>query len=283
MFALVGLAWIAHAGAAGREQEYLICERPAQLVVLNRYQQNLTSDERTILQPFVPMKVLSSQDMLGDGFTPCTRVELSGAVFFLVRENSNRLAGADRAGAMRTHKGVSHPRDTVLVLKAGEVQFSAASGAKHEALAAGEKIVRFFTQGTRTYVRRSSGTNSYGWVTLSPGTEDRLWTLSRVAPTAGSAVPVRIIDSVQASLTRTNTLLSSLYTYFNQRTSKHRAIPRWQMEPEGTVLRCTLLGASPERDFPQSTRYLVRELENHVLGSNLEVSPYPEGIEIRPK
>jgi hypothetical protein len=280
---LISLARIAHAGAGSGQEEFLICERPAQLVVLNRYQQSLTPNEKTLLQPFVPMKILRSQDLLGDGFTPCMRIELNGAVCFLVRENSIRLAGAARAGEIRTYLGSALPRDTVHILKAGGLQFSAADGAREDILAAGERIVRFFTRDNQTYVRRSAGTHSYGWVNLSPGAEDRLWTLAHVAPSVGSAVPVRIIDSVQASLARTNILLSNLFAYFNGRTSRRLATPRWQLEPEGTVLRCTLVGGSPERDFPESTRYLVRELENHVLGTDLEVHAYPEGIEIRPK
>ena len=122
----IGLARIAHAGVGNGQEEFLICERPAQLVVLNRYQQSLTPNEQTLLQPFVPMKILRSQDLLGDGFTPCMRVELNGGVYFLVRENSTRLAGAARAGALRTYQGVAHSRDTVHVLKAGGLQFSAA-------------------------------------------------------------------------------------------------------------------------------------------------------------
>jgi hypothetical protein len=279
----VSLAGLAQAWAGRGSDEFLIVERPARLVVLNRYQQNLTPNELTLLQPFVPMKILRSRDLLGDGFTPCTRVEIGGTEFFLIREDAGLLAGETHAGALTTTAGFSHPWDTVHVLRNGGLRFSAPSGQGESFLAAGERIVRIFTHSGRTYVKRSGGARVYGWVNLAPDAEGRLWSLSHLVPTAESTIPVRIRDSVQAALSRTNALLVNLYAYFNGTSRQHRATPRWQMEPEGTVLRCTLLDGSPERDFAESTRYLVRELENHVLGTDFGVFQYPRGIEIRPK
>jgi hypothetical protein len=279
----VALAGLMQAWAGSGSDEFLIVEHPGRLVVLNRYQQNLTPDELSVLQPYVPMKILKPRDTLGDGFTPCTRVAIGGKEYFLVRENPGRLAGEVNAGALKTFVGSSHPWDTVHVLRNGGLRFSDASGQGESFLAAGERIVRIFTQSGQTYVKRSGGTRIYGWVNLAPGSEGRLWSLSHLVPRVESTVPVRITDSVQASLSRTNALLVNLYAFFNSRSRQHRATPRWRLEPEGTVLRCTLLDGSPERDFPESTRYLVREIENDVLGTDFSVYRYPGGIEVRPK
>lgn len=273
----------ARAGTGSGSDEFLIAERPARLAVLNRYQQNLTPGEQMVLQPFVPMKVLKTRDLLGDGFTSCARVEIGGAEYYLVREDRGRFAGEADAGAYRTYVGVSHPYDTVHVLKDRAVRFSAADAIGEGFLAAGERLVRIFTRAGQTYVKRSGNSHVYGWVSLEPATKGRLWSLSRPVRTAVTSAPARVRDSIQTALSRTNVLLANLFACFNARSQQHRLTPRWQMEAEGTVLRCTLADGSPERDFPESTRYLVREIENQVLGSDLSVIQSPGGIEIRPK
>lgn len=279
---LVGPLRGATANAGTDPDQFLVVERPAQLMLLNRYQQNLNPRELVLFQPFTPLKILRTRDLLGDGFTPCMRVELEGVEYYLIRETNGRLAGEGLAGKQRLYQGLALPYDTVRVLSNG-LSFVGADGSGGTVVRAGEMLIRVFSSAGMTYVKRAGAQKVYGWVTLTASRAQRDWSLQRHVPVEETTIPGHVRDSVQALIARTNSLLANLFVYFKGRTGRARETPRWQMETSPAALRCTLLGGSPDRDFPESTRYLVRDLETFILGTNLGVFRSSGSIEIRPR
>lgn len=262
--------------------ELLIVERPTRLTVLNRYQQTLATAEKSVLQPFVPMVVVQAHDMLGDGFTPCMRVRINGTEFFLVRDAAGRLAGETQAGTVTSFEGTHHAGDTLLVLRTGVLVFRPPGAQRTILLGGGERIVRIFSRGTQTYVRRATGVDAYGWVDLTPSTEGRVWGPTRLAATLPSTVPPSVVDQVRSALSRTNAKLTGIFQLLAVRGDGRRAVPQWEAQPEGNVVRCTLVGGSTVRDLPESTRYLMREIEDRIAGSGFRTVAATDGFEVRP-
>jgi hypothetical protein len=270
-------------GWAGTMEEFLLVEHPDRLLILNRYQQNLVHEDATALEPFSPLRVLKSRDLLGDGFTPCMRVEIDGVDFFLIRERDGRLVGETRAGLVRSHSGELLPRDTLHVLKGGALQIAPPEGQGGHFLGAGDRIIRLFFSDGRTYVKCPGHSPAYGWVTLLPGMANIQWGMTRAVSSVESLIPPSIRDSVQTALTRANAVIASLFSFFNTHSGQDRRAPQWRLDVAQSSLVCTLLNGSPERDFPESTRYLAKDLQNFVLGTEFAVFRSPGTIEIRPK
>ncbi len=268
---------------AARSEELLLVERPSRLVVLNRYQQTATTAEKGLLSPFVPMRVLKKADLLGDGFTSCTRVQVAGQEFFLLRDASGRLVGEAQAGTIGSFEGRFQSGDTVSVLRGGALRFLPAGDTREIPLAAGERLIRIFTQGGRTYCRRSGGTQPYGWLELPMGAQGRTWAAVRQVPAAPSEIPSRVAEVVRAAVTRTNTRFTDLFAFFNKGSERQRPVPRWDVSIEGSVLRCSLHGASPSRDVPESTQYLMKTIEEKLPGSGFRVFSAADGFEVRPE
>jgi hypothetical protein len=84
-------------------------------------------------------------------------------------------------------------------------------------------------------------------------------------------------------VSRTNSKLTNLFAFFNARSPRHRATPRWEAVADGTVLRCTLHGAAADQEFPESTRYLMRDIQERIPGSGFHVFPAVDGFEVRPE
>lgn len=269
-------------GTAQGKGELLIVERPTRLTVLNRYQQNVTAAEKAMFQPYVPMVVVKRQDILGDGFTPCMRVEIGGREFFLVRDGSGRLVGEAQAGMVSTFEGTIHAGDTISVLRSGAITFTAAGAKSTILLGAGERFVRMFSRGSQTYVRRSTGAAPYGWVDLTPSTGGSSWGSARLAAALPSTVPPRIMEQVRSALSRTNSRLTAVFAFLAAQGKGRRAAPRWEIQPEGNLLRCTLLGGSALHDLPESTRYLMRDVQERIAGSGFRTVAGTDGFEVRP-
>ncbi len=283
LWASVSIIFSPETSALPRVGQFLIVERPGRLHALNGYQQDLTAQDSLVLQPFVAMRIVKDHDLLGDGFTPCMSVEIQGRPYYLIRGNDGFLAGERQAGRVERISGRLLESDTVRVLRGGILQLIVPNGRGGRRLGAGELLIRLLVSQGRTYVRSTGKFPAFGWVTLSTGSEGRLWKPLQVWPTEGSVMTARVRDSVQAILSRTNGVLSSLFRFFNRREAENKLAPQWRLQASGDSLLCTLVGGSPEDQYPVSTRYLAKDLEIAVLGTDLEVLRFPGGIEIRPK
>ena len=199
-----------------------------------------------------------------------------------MREGSGRLVGEAQAGRIALWEGTFQAGDTVRVLRGGALHFTPAGDPRDILLGAGERLVRIFTRSKQTYVRRSGGTQPFGWVEFTASTEGREWAPSRLAPPAPSVVPPPVAEVVSAAVARTNAKLAGLFTFFNARSTSQKTTPRWDMVPDGTVLHCTLRGGSADREFPESTRYLMRDIQDKIPGSGFRVFPSTDGFEVRP-
>jgi hypothetical protein len=283
VFLCATLSFETHAAPEGGGDQFLIVERPDRLLALNGYQQNLSPQNRLVFQSFIPIRILKDRDVLGDGFTPCMRVDIEGALYFLIRDGNGALTGAQHAGMLTTVRGTLLRRDTVNVLKGGAIVLASPDGRREQPLTIGERMIRVFSSEGKTYVKCPGRSPAYGWVTLAPAAEGKQWGRAHRVSTAESMIPGHVRDSVRTALVRTNTLLSSLYRFFNVKGGENRPTPHWQLDVSRVSLLCTLVGASPERDFPQSTRYLLKDLQNYLLGTGFGVFQSSDGIEIRPK
>jgi hypothetical protein len=277
------VAAVSWAEARAAEGELLLVERPANLVVLNRYQQNITAAEKALFVPFVPMIVTKRHDVLGDGFTRCARVRLGGGEYFLVRDGSGRFAGEARAGGVTSYEGTVLAADTINVLRSDGLRFASADGRGVSAPSAGERLIRIFRRGDRTYVRRAVGGQAYGWADLESADEGRVWARAHGASRMFTTVPSKVTGAVRASLSRANQKLANLFAFFNGRATSRKPVPYWELSPAGSILRGALVNGSAERDFPESSRYLVRDIEHGIAGSGFRVFASADGFEVRPE
>jgi hypothetical protein len=281
---LILVLWIVPGRTAKAEEAvFVVVEHPANLFIYNRYQQILSAQDRSALVPFEPIRVIDALAVLGDGITPCMKVEMHGDVHYVLLEAEGRLAGEAHAGVIKSYPGAHPLADTILVMQNGSLRFEPAGSTAATFLHAGERLTQIFRYGSKTFVHRQTSPNVYGWVNLRNSDENRLWR-TVVEVTAGrSAITGRIRDSVASRVARVNSILAGLFNYFNRTTPHPRPIPRWTAEASDSTITCTIEAVNSPDFYRESTHYFARELENVVLGSGLEVSSSSGKIVIRPK
>lgn len=272
-----------NAQPAGASVTFLVIERPGNLVIYNEYQQTLSAKDRGALIPYVPMQVVSSRTLLGDGITGCMKVEIGGSAYFLLLEDEGRLAGESRAGTLRSYSGAQPVTDTVVVMRGGSLEFESAGTTAAAFLPAGERLKQCFRHAARTYVLRLTSQPVYGWVTLKEGDENRLWKIDRGIPIAGSIISGGVRDSVAARVAGVNNIIARLFDYFNRSATRPQPVPHWTVESTESAITCVFETAGSPEAYRESTHFFARELESLVLGSGLEVLASSGKIVIRPK
>jgi hypothetical protein len=280
---LVMLAALCYpAGRLFAASTFVVAERPDRLLIYNKYQQQITARERAMLVPFVPMRVVRNNDVLGDGFTPCMTVEIGGELFYVARGREGELTGSEHAGAIRRFTAGVDLGDTILVLSNSAFQLDSPVGDGRRPIRRGERFVRYFQDGDRTYVGSVDGKPAYGFVQLPASSRGRSWEVDRSVVAEGPVeIPPRVLTAVQENIEEVNGVYRNLYVFFNKQTGDQRPIPRWTVNSSRRTIVCTLTNRPSGADLTVSTRYLLKDLENATLGTTLKVTGTPDRIEIR--
>jgi hypothetical protein len=268
-------------GACGRPAaEFLIVERPANLSVLNSYEQEATAAERAFLRPFAPLRVLDADILLSDGFTRSMRIEVGGEVLFLLLDEQGALAGHGAPGLVRTHSLAVPLGDSIVVLRGEKLTFSP-SGGPSRTLSAGEHLVRVFRSRQQTYCAIGGASPEYGWVDFSSVPEGTAWKRLEGGVAPQAAITPDAVTKIRNRLSGVNRVLQSLYSRFNAETGRTDPAPHWEMNTTERGIVCALTGTVRPGLFAQSTEILSREIQNIVLGSGVRVETGPGSIQLR--
>jgi hypothetical protein len=265
--------------AAGERADFLVVEHPHRLLLYNQYQQQLSSQEQAQLIPFAPIKLLNSEDVLGDGFTPCVRGELEGRIIYILKEKSGALTGAERAGDIRTFKNTTIVGDTIEVLRSGRM-FVSDPRQKESSLRAGTRLVRIFRHDGVTYVKSLDGRQVFGWTTLDDLVEGRDWAVTRKSGPTRNEQLEKIFPGVMLKVNEVNAKFAQLFKHFNTTTSQQHPPPRWRVEHSGGALAIILDADVAAETFSQTSQVLGKSIETLLLGTDLRVSSSPREVEI---
>jgi len=270
---IAGLVWTFSGalGAAERTADVLAVERPASLVIFNRYQQRLSRDEERRLEPYVPMIVLREHDHLGDGFTPCAVVEIGGEEYFLLRDEGGGLAARGEAGRTLTYRNVVILGDTVELLRGRALSLEPAGGGKEMRLGTGTRVLRVFEQGGKAYVRVPSGSVSYGWLALAGTARTTEWRDVERPATAGVTAG-DLLQRLRPVVDRANSSLRQIYASLSAGEGKRSAPPSFRLSLTQGEIRCLLEPAPLAPSFSGSMKVLVAEFERVLGGTGRHVT-----------
>jgi hypothetical protein len=263
------LSFLATSGQTQTTHDFLIVQRVDGLVLYNRYQQKLTDSERGVLLPFVPMRILDRNGLLGDGFTRCMHVEVEGEMMYLLTDDSGKPIRNGPPGFERTFTGTTLLSDTVEILR-GTPAFVSPAGSTKGRLAKGDKLVRRFLGRQGTYGKILGDSPKFGWIDFSSLKEGKDWKTLR-GQSFSSSIPAGVAEKIRVHIGEVNRTWSDLFDYFNERAHQDRPPPSWAAEFSDTSITCTLLGANPDQ-VRQSTLYILKDIENIVLGAGLTVT-----------
>ena len=275
---LLFLVWPRQLHAA----DFLVIENVDRLQIYNKYQQEATRQELQMFVPFIPMRILNANDVMGDGFVRCMQVEVEGQVFYLLKDKDGRLIHSGPLGFEKAFSNAIIILDTAQILTDNSVQVKP-SGSPASHLSMGTTVLRVFRHQGSTYCRTLSGPRVFGWVNFSAKREARSWRVLKRLSSVNATTSSLVVQRVRTRMSDMNHVLVHLFGFFNVQTNKQKQPPQWNVEASGKTILCTLRGTDNPGHFEQSTFYLVNEIENIVLGSGFEVAHSPGRIEIRHK
>lgn len=265
--------------------DFLILDHPQKYAILDQYQQPVPQSGRDAFVEGTPLQIISSDDLLGDQITHALQGSFEGKTWYLQKDDAGNLAGADAKESRHICKGCEIGSDTVEIIKDKALSFSETGGAR-VFLARQEKVTRIFRNKDQWYLRRrTGGTVMYGWSSFSnTGAWRRVVAAAAPADTGISDyLQQRIIERFRAA----NATYQQYFGHFNAVTGKDETIPVWRWDVVRPGMKMHFFLNDPYRTgsgLEESTRYLVRDLENLLIGRQYDVACGEKGdITLKPK
>jgi hypothetical protein len=264
--------------------DYLLVEHAERLLVYNRYQQRITPEERKLLTPFVPMKILDAETKLNDDFTPCLKAEIGGNVYYLIKNDAHELVGKNSLGMTHVFKDVTALDDTVRLISLKTTLVSP-DQKKTRKLQKGKILTRYFREKKRTFVRCAGPRPEYGWVNLTDKPDQKEYVVVSPKKDAGSDLPLSeaVQKRICLKLNEANAVLKDLFLYFNAERNEKKDAPQWRFAALDRQYSCILEPAEYAERYSESARYLAGDIDNILIGTNYNAAGSPGEIDIRLK
>jgi hypothetical protein len=262
--------------------DFLIVEHGERLVLYNRYQQQITPEERKWITPFVPIKILDAASKLNDDFTPCMSVEIHGHAFYILQNDAREFPDKRKLGFMHIYKNASVLKDTVRLISSG-VTFYSPDQHESRPLLKGNILERYFREGKNTFVGVLGKQSEYGWVNFAEMKNAKAYRVlsSTKNPTPYLPLSDVVQKRIRSKLKEANKTLEELFAYFNAETSARKTVPQWQFVVSEEQYACVLEPEGYAEHYKESTKYLAGEIDDLLLGTNLKTVAIPGKIDIR--
>jgi hypothetical protein len=263
--------------------DYLLIEHVDQLLVYNRYQQQIAPEERKLIMPFVPMKILDAAAKLNDDFTPCMKVQIQDYVFYLLKKDAFGFPNKSKLGTIHIFKNVTVLNDTIR-LTSSKIIFISPNQKINHSLQAGKILLRYFRDGKKTFVKLIGQRPEYGWVNFSDKNRKEYIVLDqKKSPNSDCSLSAAIEKRIQSKLIEANKALNNLFIYFNLKTNTRKTAPQWRFVAFERQYACILEPEEYAEQYAESSQYLAGEIESVLLGTNCGTAGSPGKIEIHSK
>ena len=262
--------------ARGAPADILIVERPGALVLYDMYQQRLGPAAAAALPSFVPILLLRTHDVMGDGFTPCADVSIDGTTYYLQEESSGAFSTTGPCGYTALLRGVTVREDSLLLLGGEALRLRVPSSREEIRLAPGTRALRLFELKRETYVRIASDGERYGWVVLSPAARGTLW---RILPGARPAeiAEAEVLRRVRSVTDGANSTLRRIYRSLSPATA---TVPAFRVSTSARGISCEVIPPALAPAFDGSLVALIAPLERALGGTGLHPAMAGNAIRI---
>ncbi|HON10148.1 MAG TPA: hypothetical protein PLE24_04715 [Chitinispirillaceae bacterium] len=255
--------------------EFVIVSQPGKLSIFDQYEQPLSEEDKKQLLPNSPFQIINRNELMGDQITEALRFSYQGRTFFL------RKGDGTSAFLQKTLTNCTVINDTVQLKSDIRMSGGTSPGGSSFPAKAGQKVIRVFRRGNDFYLLLPGQNERYGWYS-GPSSVFLTSAAPQVAVKSDDLSSIEQI--VKKRIDAVNDTYRSMFDFFNEVTNQQKSIPSWTVTVEKKSINCKLSGPSQViGQLEQSTRYIVQDLEQSLLGKPFTVSYTPGKIEIGPR
>jgi hypothetical protein len=274
---LGALLFLCAVSFAGERVDIIVAEKIGLYTVFDRYQQELTPRQKHDFPSFAPFVVENEEATLGDGITPAVHVRHEGISYYFMVDDRGRLVGGDAGDFLKRYRRCIVYNDTIEITRDGALVMSVRGRESDNRLPLrrGDLAKRLFGYRDLYYLKLLDGEELYGWCGLRPA---GAWEKFSHEQAATAAFDADLQERIADRLDRVNATYAGFVAEFNRISGQSKRPPEWVVHNDEAGVQC-VLNAKPStiRALRGSTRYVVQEIENLLIGRPLSVR-YEDGV-----
>jgi hypothetical protein len=254
--------------------DYLLLLNKDDLIILNKYQQNLSLEESRLFVKNAPLQISERDVILSDGITHGLKVILNGEIWFIQKDNESNFLPQTEKKSFNILKNCTILEDTVLIEQNGMIPVFEKRNTVFNMtgyLNKNEKILRVFNYQEYTYIKRFPYQYVWGKFGSKGG-----WKVIK------NDKPMEINKKTDAfynyknmifqNFNEINEIYKRYFLHFDSTTHKQKIIPRWECKVFNNEIRCVLNEPYNNNNLlEESTKYIITDLQNRYIGTNLKI------------
>jgi hypothetical protein len=252
---------------SARQADFYIVSDLSPLLINDQYEQPLTTDDKKGIYPYSPFQIINKKELLGDQITEAVKCFYEGAYYYLLKDENGGIINAKKVSYLKQFSG-STIYDTVESKRDITISQQYPSGGTRHTIKSGQLVTRIFKSNGYYFIGTLSTPRHFGWCS-----ENTSFTASKAVQESRKIDYTAYQNLIEKRLEAANEMYQSLFGYFNTMTNQDKAIPHWSLIIDGKVYRCILNGSKETiSQIQHSTRYVVQDIENLLLGKPFSVN-----------
>jgi hypothetical protein len=263
--------------------DFLILSQPHDYTILNQYQQPITDAEKKLFVANAPLQIVKDNEILGDQLTRALRFAFDGKTWFIEKDETGNFKGDKGKQFRQVLKKCVIIADTVQIIADRAVSFSEKypPGLESGWLKKGEIVVRLFSCQGFCCVKCPGAKTEYGWGKFGAKTG---WKRLEQAAEKQQGLNDMLTERIISRFKDANRTYAEYFSHFDKLTQQEKTVPVWRCEAKGNEVHCSLNAPyASTSQLDESTQYLVRDLENMLIGKQCDVRYEKGEIFIKPK
>jgi hypothetical protein len=282
-YTILPLLFVYTASFSQPTADFLILSQPRDYTILNQYQQPITDAEKKLFVANAPLQIVNDNEILGDQLTRTLRFVFEGRTWFIEKDETGNFKGDKGKQFRQVLKKCVIIADTVQIQADRAVSFSEKypPGLESGWLKKGELVIRLFSCGGSCCVKRPGAKPEYGWGRFGPKTG---WKRLEQGAEKPQGLTDMLTERIVSRFKAANQTYAEYFSHFDKLTGQEKTVPAWRCEAKGGEVHCSLNAPyTSSSQLDESTQYLVRDLENVLIGKQCDVLYEKGEIFIKPK
>ncbi len=252
-------------------QDYYIIENPRGLKILNKYQQEISTEALRSLPEFAPFRIITEDDTLSDGFRTYKLAEYDGADYYLLTNDIGEFIAEAELGFTKRIKDAEKKDFEAVILLDDKVNSFSPDGKRNERLIKNTRLRVFFKDGSRYYARNITDHN-FCFVNLSIKKENTDWQIAG-SEAATIEISEHVVNRIKERIDQVNLAWFKLYGLFSEKTGNKKEAPYWEMEAGKDSLVCSLLNRGEKDSVTDIVNLIYNEFSVYCHGGRTEHLP----------
>ncbi|MFH0736669.1 MAG: hypothetical protein V1773_00970 [bacterium] len=248
--------------------DFVIIEKPQNLVIYNKFKQAISGNQKQLFSSYKPYQVKKSSGLFNDGVRGYMELDVNNESYYFVKDANGDYYNKAKSGEWFFFNDKKTYYDSIIVLTNNKLLFYNMIQKKEIFLNEGDVLIRIFEDANLFYCKLVKN-NTYGKVNLSGGNNSFFNIINNKKANRAKIISSELKEKIAAKFNESNKLFKKLYAFFNTENEKNLIAPLWVIKTNNYSIEAVLTHYS--NTFENSNKYLINQIQNIVLGTDLKV------------